>query len=69
MVDTLSSGSAVLSMVQADMHGAAQFGKIAIEISKKKFDVTAENLSYFSEKYPCGRWASRCLELNIRTDR
>lgn len=44
--------SAVLSMVQADMNRAAQFGKVPIEISKKKFDVAAEELVVFLRKIP-----------------
>ena len=40
-------GSAVLFVVEADMNGAAEFGKVAIEIAEKEFDVAAEEFFVF----------------------
>jgi hypothetical protein len=40
-------GTAIFFVVETDVNGAAEFGKIAIEIAEEKFDVAAEEVIVF----------------------
>jgi hypothetical protein len=46
--------SAVLFMVETDMNGPSQFGKVPIQISEKEFDVAAEDSIVFIREVALG---------------
>ena len=45
-------GTTVLFMVEADMNGATQFWKVAIEIAEKELDIAAEEFIVFPGEVP-----------------
>jgi hypothetical protein len=46
--------SAILFMVETDMNGATQLWKVPIQISKKEFDVAAEDFNVLIREVPLG---------------